>query len=111
MNTFVWNDIADAEKMKELKENHEYLACLDAGHDDVSEWRLAVVNWYTEGSVVTIYESDNTPHKFKIKKSGFYHVNNCNPKSGHIFYLLHGVKYWTDITLPEISPENTLTIE
>ena len=108
---FTWNDIADIEASKKLKENHEYLACLDAGYHDICEWRLAIVNWYEEGSEITVYESDNTPHKFKIKKTGFYHVNNCNPKDGHVLFLIHGVKYWADIHLPENNPEDTLTIE
>lgn len=91
--------------------NHAYLVCLETGHHDVFEWRLAIAHWYDVDDTVDIYESDGTKHHFVIKKRGFYQVNECNPKDGHVLYLIHGVKYWTDIQLPENNPEDTLTIE
>ena len=105
---YEWIDISEKTP---VESNHAYLVCLETGHHDVFEWRLAIAHWYEEGDKVAIYESDGTKHEFVLKRTGFYQINECNPKNGHVLYLIHGIKYWTDIQLPENKPEDTLTIE
>lgn len=52
-------------------------------------------------------DSKGTPQEFAIKEEGFYVVDDFKARG---LYQLLGVRYWTTIAEPEVSPDDVLTI-
>lgn len=52
-------------------------------------------------------DSKGKPHQFDIKEDGFYVVDDFKARG---LYQILGVRYWTTIMEPEVSPDDVLTI-
>ena len=105
-----WNLITDINNLQ-LEENVPYLICVENWNGHSSEWHPMVAHWYLEGSDVTLREPDNTPHKHDIKKTGFYVIHDCGPDRFKHIYRIKDVKYYSEITYPDKTPDDFLTIE
>lgn len=108
---YEWHYINNEEKFEGLEGNNRYIVCVEKTTPKGSVWHMSMVYWYEEGDELTIYEDNGTPHYFKIDKAGFYIVNEAGKNKCNSLYRLCGVRYWTEIKLPETDPEDILTIE
>ena len=107
---YVWHYISNDGKVEGVEENHRYIVCVENSTPVGSEWLMLMVYWYNEGAELRLREPDGTPHVHKIKNSGFYIVNDAGKDRYSSIYLIHGVRYWTEIKLPETNPEDILTV-
>ena len=105
-----WNLITDIHNLA-LEENAPYLVCVENWNGHSSEWHPMVAHWYLEGSDVTLREPDNTPHKHDIKKTGFYVIHDCGQDRFKHIYRIKDVRYYAEITYPNKTPDDFLTIE
>lgn len=110
MADFTWHEIDDINNLN-IKENRQYLVCVENWNGHSSEWHPVLAYWYIEGSELTLREDDNTPHRHKIRKTGFYVVNDCGKDRFDYIYSISGAKYYADIPIPESSPDDSITIE
>lgn len=109
IGNYVWHYVDNEDKIEGLEGNHRYIVCVEASNNP--EWHMVMAYWYEEGDELTIYEANGTPHYFKINESGFYIVNETGKGSYKSIFRIRGVRYWTDIKLPEVKTEDVLTIE
>ena len=108
---YEWHYVNSEEKVEGLEGNNRYIVCVEKATPKGSFWHMSMVYWYEEGDELTIYEANGTPHHFQIDKTGFYIVNEAGKNNCNLIYRLCGVRYWTEIKLPETDPEDILTIE
>ena len=106
--SYIWHYVSDESKIEGIKEDHEYLVCLELEEEKGPAWKMKLACWYEKGAKITISESDGTPHEFRIDKDGFYLIDDFN-KAPRFFHL-RGVRYWTEIQEPGVKPEDTLTV-
>ena len=109
--TYTWHYISNDEKVVGPIENQPYIVCVENRYPSESEWHMVLAHWYKEGSDLTLREPDGTPHYHEINKTGFYVIHDTGDDRFEKIYRLKGVRYWTEITPPEVSTEETLTIE
>ena len=109
--SYVWHYIDNDDKVEGLKENHRYLVCVENSTEEKSEWIMITAYWYIKGAELRLWDPEGNPHNHMIKHTGFYVVQDVGRDRFDFIYQLHGVRYWTDIKLPDTNPEETLTIE
>lgn len=108
---YVWHYIDNEEKFEGLEGNNRYIVCVEKATPIGSEWHMSMAHWYKEGDELAIYDDKGAPHCFRIDKTGFYIINEAGKNKCNSIYRLNGVRYWTEIKLPEIDPDEILTIE
>lgn len=108
--TYIWHYVDNEEKIEGLNGDKQYLICYERPTGNGSIWHMQLAYWFKEGDTLTIMEKNGTPHRFDIKKDGFYIINDLNDGKGGLFFRALGVRYWTEINKPEINPEEVLTI-
>ncbi len=108
--SYIWHYVSDESKIEGIEEKHEYLVCLELEEEKGPAWKMKLAFWFEKGAKITIYESDGTPHDFKIKENGFYILDDIGTNEGPRCFRLHGVRYWTEIPEPGVKPEDILTV-
>lgn len=103
---FYWTAIDDALALRPI-ENAVCIVCMECPNE--TDWHLQIANWYLEGAELDIMDKDGKNHVFRIKKDGFYHVQETSAMPR--VYLMHGVKFWTVLPKPKVKPDDILTIE
>ena len=111
IGSYVWHYVSNGEEIKGLEGNHRYIVCVENPTPKGSEWHLIMAHWYEEGDELSLKEPNGNAHIHKIKKTGFYIVNDAGKDRFTSIYRVFGVRYWTEIKSPEINPEEILTIE
>ena len=70
--SYVWHYVSDEHKIVGVKESREYLVCFEVEEKSGPVWKMKLVHWFEKGAMISICESDGTPHDFRIKEDGFY---------------------------------------
>lgn len=108
--TFTWHYINSGDNIVGPVENHQYLICVENSASTDGEWHLVVAYWYKEDCELTLRETNGTAHIHTIDKTGFYIVNDTGADRFEKIYMVNNVRYWTEIELPDINPNDILTI-
>ena len=108
--TYTWHYIDNKDNIVGPVENHQYLICVENAGSPEGEWRLVMAYWYEEDCELTLRELDGTPHVHNIKKTGFYIVNFTGSDRYEKIYYVNNVRFWTEIKLPNVNPNDILTI-
>lgn len=109
--THTWHYINNDEMVIGPIENHPYIVCVENKYPADSNWHMVLAYWYEADSELTLREPNGEPHLHNIEKSGFYVIHDTGADRFSKIYRLKGVRYWTEINPPEVSTEETLTIE
>ena len=107
--SYMWHYVNNEEKIKGPKEDHEYLVCFERSTKSGSVWVMKLAFWFEKGAKITLMDSKGKPNKLGIDKDGFYLINDFDAKGIH-FYMLNGVRYWTEIPEPGVNPDDVLSI-
>ena len=108
--SYVWHYVSDESRIVGVKENREYLVCFEVEEKSGPVWKMKLVHWFEKGAMISICESDGTPHDFRIKEDGFYILDDLGGGTAPRCFKLHGVRYWTEIPEPGVKPDDTLTV-
>ena len=84
-----------------------HLVCVEITNEKGPAWKMGLAYWFNKGDELSIMDSKGAPHEFTIKEEGFYVVDDFKARG---LYQLLGVRYWTTIAEPEVSPDEILTI-
>jgi hypothetical protein len=104
--SYIWHYVSDIDKIEGVKEDQPYVVCFEGNGTDSSIWHIEVARWYEKDSEITLIDGNNDHHYFKIEQNGFYLMNY----KGTSIYRIRNVKYWTKIDLPDVNPDDILTI-
>lgn len=105
--TYTWHYINNENKIEGIKEGSQYLICIENTNGKKAIWKMQLAYWFNKGDELTIRGHDGESHYFCISSDGFYVVDDFKGKR---IYQLFGVRYWTTIMQPEVSPDEVLTI-
>ena len=108
--THIWHYVNNEEKIEGTEGNVQYLVCVEQATDAGSTWHMQLAYWFSKGDKFTIVDTDGMPHRFDIVIDGFYTVNEFSDGKSRLFFRIPGVRYWTNIMQPGVSPEEVLTI-
>lgn len=108
--SYVWHYVSDEHKIVGVKESREYLVCFEVEEKSGPVWKMKLVHWFEKGAMISICESDGTPHDFRIKEDGFYILDDLGVDTAPRCFKLRGVRYWTEIPEPGVKPDDTLTV-
>ena len=103
---YVWNYVGNEDKVEGVKENHKYIVCVEKPVPSGSEWHMVMTMWFEKGADLDIMDSDGTRHHFSINRDGFYIIDEASIR----VYRISGVRYWTEIKVPEVSTDEVLSI-
>ena len=103
---YAWNYVGNENKVEGVKENHTYIVCVEKPASSGSEWHMVMTMWFEKGAGLDILDSDGTMHHFSINRDGFYIIDEASVR----VYRISGVRYWTEIKVPEVSTDEVLTI-
>ena len=103
---YVWHYISNGCKVEGVEENHTYIVCVEQPASSGSEWHMVMTKWFRQGAGLDIMDSDGTRHHFSVNRDGFYIIDEASIR----VFRISGVRYWTEIKLPAINPEEVLTI-
>ena len=104
--SYIWHYVSDIDKIEGVEEHQPYIVCFEGSGVDSSTWHIEVARWYSKDAELRLFDGDNEPHCFKIDQNGFYLMNF----KGTSIYRIRNVKYWTKIGLPDVNPDDILTI-
>ena len=107
---YIWHYVSTEDKIAGPVGNAQYLVCYEEPTDKGSVWRMQLTRWFCKGDEVTFRDTNGKPHNFKVKKDGFHIANELSNGKAPLFARLNGVRYWTEIELPNVDPDDILSI-
>ena len=108
--TYIWHYVSNEDKIAGPVAHTQYLVCYEQPTESGSVWYMQLTRWYCKDDEVTVMDSLGKPHYFKVEKDGFHISNGLSDGKGPIFVRLNGVRYWTEIELPNVDPDDILSI-
>lgn len=104
--SYVWHYVCNDDKIEGVEENHTYIVCVEQPASSGSEWHMVMTKWFEKGAGLNIMGSDGIRHKFLVNRDGFYIIDEVSNR----VFRISGVRYWTEIKVPEVSTDVVLTI-
>ena len=104
---YIWHYVNNENKIEGIKGGAPYLVCVENINEKGPVWKMQLAYWFEKGDSLSIMDSKGKPHQFDIKEAGFYVVDDFKARG---LYQILGVRYWTTIMEPEVSPDDVLTI-
>lgn len=107
--TYTWHYVDNENKIKGPAGDCQYLVCSEQSTENGSVWHMDLCRWFVKGDEIKIFEPNGKPHYFKVSKDGFYVFTEVGADAPKVYRVL-GVRYWTEIELPNVSPDDVLSI-
>ena len=108
--TYIWHYVSNEDKIEGPIGNTQYLVCSEQPTASGSVWQMQLTRWYCKGDEVMVRDTNGKPHHFKVEKDGFHMANELSDGKGRLFGRINGVRYWTEIELPNVDPDDILSI-
>lgn len=103
------DDIFEKDTLLNIEEGKRYAVCVE--NCSSNDWVPIFAYYYKAGSEVDLVDPNDVVYNHKIKKDGFYVINECGKDRFTSIFRLEEARFFADIRLPQTKPDEIITIE